>query len=109
MGKRRQVALEDLEPMRDEQAAAKGVQVRVVTGPDGERSAVLVPVAFSRLSQEAVEVVADLQRKALALREIRDEVEALVIESRDAGASWAVIGWSIGMNGEAARKRWGAL
>jgi len=107
MGKRREVALEDLEPMSDGKAAAQGVQMRVVTWPDGERSAVLVPVAFSRLSQEAVEVVADLQRKTLALHEIGDQVRALVMEAREVGASWAVIGWSVGTSESAARKRWG--
>lgn len=104
---KRQVPLEDMHPMEDGKAAAKGVTVRVVTDSDGNRSAVLVPVAFARLSQEAVEVVADLQRKALALREIGEQVEALVIESRNVGASWAVIGWSVGTTGDAARKRWG--
>jgi len=107
MAKRGQVPVEDLHPMRDEVAAAKGVSVRVVTDSTGKRSAVLVPVAFARLSQEAVEVVADLQREALRLQEIRERVEALVIESRDVGASWAVIGWSVGTSESAARKRWG--
>ena len=108
MAKRGQVPLEDMHPMEDEKAAAKGVTVRVVTDSNGVRSAVLVPVAFARLSQEAVEVVADLQRSALELRALRDRVEALVIEARDAGASWAVIGWSVGTTGDAANKRWGA-
>jgi len=108
MAKRGLVPLEDMHPMEDEKAAAKGVQVRIVTDSEGKRSAVLVPVAFARLSQEALEVVADLQRKALALRELRDQVEALVIEARDVGASWAVIGWSVGTSGDAANKRWGA-
>ena len=107
MAKRGQVPVEDMHPMRDEVAAAKGVSVRVVTDSAGKRSAVLVPVAFARLSQEAVEVVADLQREALRLQEIRERVEALVIESRDVGASWAVIGWSVGTSESAARKRWG--
>jgi len=107
MAKRGQVELEDMHPMMDEEAAAKGVTVRVVTNSDGVRSAVLVPVAFARLSQEAVEVVADLQRKALQLQAIREEIEALVIEARDVGASWAVIGWSVGTTESAARKRWG--
>ena len=106
MGKRKQVALEDLEPMGDEVASRNGVQVRTATAADGHRSTVIVPRAFARLSQEGMEVVADLQREALALRDIRDRVEALVIESREAGASWDVIGWSVGTTGDAARKRW---
>ena len=109
MGKRREVALEDLEPMRDEAASRNGVQVRTSTAPDGKRSTVIVPRAFARLSQEGMEVVSDLQRKAFALHDLRDEVEALVIQSREAGASWAVIGWSVGTSGDAARQRWGEL
>ena len=109
MVKRREVPLEDLSPMRDEEAARKGVQVRVHMAPDGKRSAVLVPRAFARLSEEAMEVVSDLQQKALLLHEIREQVQALVIESRAAGASWDVMGWSVGTSGNAAHKRWGEL
>lgn len=106
MAKRGQVPLEDLSPMRDEEASRKGVEIRVHTDSEGKRSAILVPVAFARLSQEGVEVVAELQREALRLQEIREQVEALVIEAREAGASWAVIGWSVGTTGDAARQRW---
>jgi len=109
MGKRKQVALEDLEPMRDEVASRDGVQVRVAVAADGKRSAVIVPRAFARLSEEGMEVVSDLQRKALALHDLRDEVEALVIEAREAGASWGVIGWSVGTSDQAARQRWSEL
>ena len=109
MGKRREVALEDLEPMSDEAAAREGVSVRVSTSADGKRAVVLVPRGFARLSDEGMEVVSELQREAFALHDIRDRVEALVIESREAGASWAVIGWSVGTSGDAARQRWGEL
>jgi len=106
MGKIREVLLEDLNPMSDEVAYADGVQVRTSTGHDGGRVAVIVPRAFARLSGEAAEVVSELQRKALGMREIRDQVEALVMEAREVGASWDVIGWSVGTTGDAARKRW---
>jgi hypothetical protein len=109
MGKLRQVPLEDLNPMSDEAAYSKGVQVRVATAADGKRSAVIVPRAFARLSPEGMEVVSDLQRESLRLHEIRERVEALVIEARGAGASWAVIGWSVGTTGDSARQRWGEL
>jgi hypothetical protein len=109
MGKRREVPLEDLEPMGDEEAARGGVEIRVTTGPDGRRSGVLVPRAFARLSEEGSEVVADLQREALALQETRRRIEALVMEAREVGASWSVIGWSLGTTGDAARQRWGEL
>ena len=109
MGRPKQVPLEDLDPMSDEVAARDGVEVRVATSADGKRSAVIVPRAFARLSQEGMEVVADLQAKALLLRDIGDEIEALVVESRAAGASWDVIGWSIGTTGSSAHKRWADL
>ena len=112
MGKRRQealAALEDLDPMSDMRAVGEGVQVRTHTGPDGVKSVTIQPRAFARLSEEGQEVMADLQRTAFQLQEIREKLEALVIEARDAGASWAVIGWSLGTSGDAARQRWGAL
>lgn len=109
MGKRKQVPLEDLRPMSDEVAYAGGVQVRIRTGHDGERTTVIVPRAFARLSQEATEVVSDLQRKALQLQEIREQVEELVLVAREVGASWDVIGWSVGTTGRAAHQRWSGL
>lgn len=109
MAKRGYVPLEDLEPMGDDKAAAKGVQVRMITDSQGRRSAIFVPVAFARLSEEAVEVVADLQRETLLLQETRDRIEALVVEARTVGASWDVIGWSVGTSGQASRQRWGGL
>ena len=105
-GKLRQVPLEDLNPMSDEVAYADGVQVRMGTGRDGAKTTVIVPRAFARLSQEATEVVAELQRKALQLHQIREQVEELVAIAREVGASWAVIGWSVGTTGDAARQRW---
>jgi len=109
MGKLRQVPLEDLVPMGDEEAKRGGVEVRVAVAADGKRSAVIVPRAFARLSEEGMEIVAVLQQKALLLHEIGRDIEGLVIESRMAGASWDVIGWSIGTSGQAARKRWADL
>ena len=38
-----------------------------------------------------------------------EETDELVAEARSAGLSWAVIGWSVGTTGEAARQRWGYL
>ena len=110
MGKREEEAwedLEDMDPMSDMAVVGEGVQVRTQTGPDGKPVVALQPRAFARLSDEAHEVMADLQRTAFELQEIREKLEALVIEARDAGASWALIGWSLGTSGDAANKRWG--
>jgi len=109
MGRRKQVPLEDLRPMTDKAAYADGVQVRMGKGRDGERTTVIVPRAFARLSQEGTEVVSDLQRKAFQLQEIREQVEELVVIAREVGASWDVIGWSVGTTGQAARQRWSGL
>ena len=95
--------------MTDEAAYADGVQVRISKGRDGERATVIVPRAFARLSQEGTEVVSDLQRKAFQLQEIREQVEELVLIAREVGASWDVIGWSVGTTGRAAHQRWSGL
>jgi hypothetical protein len=102
-------ALEDLDPMSDMRAVGEGVQVRTHTGSDGKKSVSIQPRAFARLSEEGHEVMADLQRTAFELQEIREKLEALVIEARNVGASWALIGWSLGTSGDAARQRWGDL
>ena len=109
MAKRGQVPLEDLRPMTYEVAYADGVQVRMGKGRDGGRTTVIVPRAVARLSQEASEVVSDLQGKAFQLQEIREQVEDLVVIAREVGVSWDVIGWSVGTTGQAARQRWSGL
>jgi hypothetical protein len=68
---------------------------------------VAAPRALARLSRDGQEVVADLQRVAIAARQAQEHVGEHVALARSVGASWDLIGWSVGTTGEAARQRWG--
>lgn len=81
--------------------------VVVRTTPEGERVVVIVPKSVQRLSEEAHHYVSEMQRRVALIGEMRDELDVLAVEARDAGASWGAIGWSTGMSPQAARKRWG--
>jgi hypothetical protein len=107
MAKRGEIELEDLDPMSDEVAAANGVEIRVHREPDGTRSSVIVPRSVARLDPRQAGMVSDLQRHALLLQQVRGLIEANVLDARDLGVSWAVIGWTLGTTESAARKRWG--
>jgi len=70
-------------------------------------SALMVPASMRRLSGEQADLVAELQRAAVAVHAAQLEVDRLVEECRDASCSWGVVGWSVGTTAEAARQRWG--
>jgi hypothetical protein len=67
---------------------------------------VMLPSFVERLSGDALEAYADLQRAAVARHQLLARIEALVGELRGYGASWAAIGWALGVSSEAARLRW---
>lgn len=69
---------------------------------------VAVPRALDRLSDQGREVITDLQRVAMAARQAQEHVGEHVALARRVGASWDLIGWSVGTTGEAARQRWGS-
>lgn len=68
---------------------------------------VAIPRALNRLSDQGREVIADLQAVAIAARQAQEHVSEHVALARRVGASWDLIGWSVGTTGEAARQRWG--
>lgn len=68
----------------------------------------VTPAAVGRLSRGQQDRVADLQEHALRLEEMTGHLDELVLEARSAGVSWALIGWSVGMSDEGARRRWGS-
>lgn len=51
--------------------------------------------------------LADLQEHARSLAIMREHLAALVEECREQGISWSLIGWSLGITGEGARKMYG--
>ena len=83
------------------------VRIQRVRAADGRLSAAVVPTAFGRLGGEAVEVVRDLQRVGAAMAALQVEARELVAEARELGVSWDLLGWSLGVTGEGARKRYG--
>jgi len=71
--------------------------------------AAFFPKSISRHPDEVVEVAADLQMAAEAVREAVERVELLVWEARSAGLSWDAIGWCTGIVGRTAAVKWGEL
>lgn len=65
------------------------------------------PRALKRLNAEGREGIAALQQIAAGIGEAQLHLEEHVQWVRQAGASWDLIGWSVGTTGEAARQRWG--
>jgi hypothetical protein len=105
---RRAIAdLDELNVPGNDDPEFAGQEVAVyINNEDG--SAGLRPASFDRLRPHTVDVLAELQRTVAARRRLADYIAHLVPEAREAGASWAQIGWSVGTSGEAARQRWGA-
>ncbi len=85
----------------------EGEAVAVVRGAGGALAFLPMPPAgLERLSGEGIADVAALQQAVMARRELLHQVDVLVESLRLRGASWGVIGWSVGTSAEAARQRW---
>lgn len=67
----------------------------------------VMPKSAGRLSGEGRSLMAELQATVYEIRERQDRVEGLVGMMREAGVSWALIGWCLGVTGDGARRRWG--
>lgn len=65
------------------------------------------PVALGRLSRVQRGLVDALEHHGNSIALMQDHMRALVDEARDAGISWNVIGWSLGLTGEGARRAYG--
>lgn len=59
-----------------------------------------------QLDQEGKQLVGEMQRTVLQIREMQQRVDALVRQARETGMSWSAIGWSTGLTGEGARLKW---
>ena len=73
----------------------------------GDGHVALVPVAIQRLRGEPLEAYAQLQDRARALSDHRDDLATSVHECRSLGVSWNSIAFALGVTGQAARQRWG--
>jgi len=82
------------------------VRVYVSERRDGHREAVVLPTSVRRLTGERLEVIEEMQRLARQAQWVRMRLDELVPVARELGVSWAAIGFSVGLTGEAARLRW---
>jgi hypothetical protein len=101
---KRTEGLDDVGPGLTEQGP-----VSVVRNADGSAffKPAIPPRAWHRLMPEAREVIANVQSIAAQIHEMQGHLGMHVLEAREMGASWDVIGWSVGTTGNAARQRWG--
>jgi hypothetical protein len=83
-----------------------GGPVHVRRTADGR--AALLPTSRSgrQLGNDGLEVLADVQATIRDLDKLRDDLDQLVAEARELAVPWELIGFSVGLTGEAARKRW---
>jgi hypothetical protein len=110
MTSRKRVAPEDQGPTREEgPGLTEQGAVQIVMSSNGEaffRPAIR-PRSWDRLGEEGVSLVSGLQRIAAQIHEMQGHLEEHVLDAREVGVSWDLIGWSVGTTGDAARQRWG--
>lgn len=76
------------------------------TNAAGGLGVVMVPRSFKKLSADGREAVAEVQQIAAHIGELQQHLTEAVAAAREAGASWDLIGWSVGTTGRAAGMRW---
>ena len=96
---------DDFEPVTLGRDDLAGEGVAVIRTGDGR--ALLMPRSMARLRGEQSEIVAEVQRAALAVHEAQAALDELVQVAREVGVAWPAIGWSVGVTAEGARQRWG--
>lgn len=99
----------DFEPAVGAIDPGEDVRLYVSEGRDGHRQVTALPASVRRLTGERLEVINELQALGRQAEWIRNRYDLLVPEARELGVSWAAIGFSVGLTGEAARLRWGGL
>lgn len=78
----------------------------VVKTPGGQ--ATVLPASARRLSGDALEAYADLMKHALEVAAREEFMSSLVLELREYGVSWNLVGTAVGLTGEGARQRYGS-
>lgn len=69
-----------------------------------EGRAVLAPRSVRNLQGEALEAAGELERVVLEIEQLRARAYELAVVLRDLGASWAAIGWVMGVTDTRARQ-----
>lgn len=105
VAKRKRV--DDFDPAVGAVDPGEDVRVYLSESVDGHRQAVALPASIRRLSGERLDVIHEVQDVARQMELLRAQLDQLVPEARELGVSWAAIGFSVGLTGEAARQRWG--
>jgi hypothetical protein len=67
----------------------------------------LVPRSVEALGPAQVRAVQEIQAVELRRRDVERQLDALVVEGRRAGISWAALGWALGISSQAAQQRYG--
>jgi hypothetical protein len=69
----------------------------------------MLPKAARRLSPEGRDAVISLQDAVRDVQAAQDRLQKRATAARREGVSWMIVGWCLGLSGEAARKRWSEL
>lgn len=91
---------------------SSNLAVSVVTAPDGSRAAYWEPNRGPRsrrkgLSSHQGTTVADIQRMAAESQLLEGKIRGAVHHARELGVTWALIGFSLGLDPSGARRRFG--
>lgn len=78
--------------------------VHLVVDPVG--TAALLPRSAKRLDGEQMRVVKELQLLGHQWALLERDTDAIAADARELGISWSLIGFCLGITGEAARKRY---
>lgn len=102
---RRVHELDDMNVPGNAELAPDDEGVSIVLGHG--QFATLEPASFKRLDRHRLAAARELMQLVGRRRHLAMEIEDLVLEMREHGVSWGVIGWCVGTTSEAARQRWG--
>jgi hypothetical protein len=88
--------------------ADERVVLAMTIDPETSRvRAALLPRSIRTATPELAALYADCQGITTKIAALAEDLDALVPEMREAGASWSAIGWCCGISREAAYQRWG--
>jgi hypothetical protein len=82
-----------------------GEDVAVLAAEDSVRRPLLLPKSARRLDAESLDLLAQMQERALQITELESQLEGLTRLGREVGISWSVLGFVQGLTGEAVRRR----
>jgi hypothetical protein len=80
--------------------------IEVTRYPEGV--ALILPRSADRLDGERRAMIRELQRIGSMLAHLSEHADGLALDCREAGISWSLIGFCLGLSGEAVRRRYGS-